>query len=149
MTSTNTTLEWEELDFNERLAIKLKSQKSFLNFTRIWFELIQGDRLLVNLASQSGLLRKSIRVVRGGDSSTNIAIAIPPGGLLKPEFMSIHLPAYTNMLVHTGVLDRFRNLNLSFADTLVQRNSRRTKDIISSREYQELWPCSFGVNKGR
>ncbi|AUR85507.1 terminase-like family protein [Vibrio phage 1.076.O._10N.286.51.B7] len=145
MTSTNTTLEWEELDFNERLAIKLKSQKSFLNFTRIWFELIQGDRLLVNW-HHKWIAREVDKVIRGGDSSTNLAIAIPPGGT-KTEFMSIHLPAYTNMLVHTGVLDRFRNLNLSFADTLVQRNSRRTKDIISSREYQELWPCAFGVNK--
>ncbi|MFO5855193.1 hypothetical protein ACLBSO_34905, partial [Klebsiella pneumoniae] len=44
-------------------------------------------------------------------------------------------------------LKRFRNLNISFADTLVKRNSRRTRDIIASREYQEFWPCSFGGNQ--
>lgn len=86
------------------------------------------------------------KVVRGGDHSVNLAISIPPGGT-KTEFMSIHLPAYTNMLVQNGTLNRFRNLNLSFADSLVKRNSRRTRDIIESKEYQELWPCTFGVNQ--
>jgi predicted phage terminase large subunit-like protein len=51
------------------------------------------------------------------------------------------------MLVQTEQLRRFRNLNISFADTLVKRNSRRTRDIIASAEYQSLWPCKFGVNQ--
>jgi len=138
-------IEWEEKDFPARVAIKTKSEKSFLNFTRIWFELLQGDRMLVNW-HHKWMAREIDKVVRGGHSSTNLAISIPPGGT-KTEFMSIHLPAYTNMLVKTGVLKRFRNLNLSFADTLVKRNSRRTRDIINSKEYQELWPSSFGVNQ--
>lgn len=41
-------LEWENLDFPSRVALKSRSEKSFLNFTRIWFELLQSDRLLVN-----------------------------------------------------------------------------------------------------
>ncbi|WP_289450276.1 hypothetical protein, partial [Klebsiella pneumoniae] len=41
-------IEWDDLSFPERVIIRSKSTKSFLNFTRIWFELIQGDRLLVN-----------------------------------------------------------------------------------------------------
>lgn len=138
-------MEWEEMDFHKRLVVKRRSEKTFLNFTRIWFELIQGDKLLVNWHHR-WIAKEIDKVVRGGHSSTNLAIAIPPGGT-KTEFMSIHLPAYTNMLVQTGVLKRFRNLNLSFADSLVQRNSRRTRDIILSKEYQELWPCNFGINK--
>jgi predicted phage terminase large subunit-like protein len=137
--------EFEEMNLMERLVIKHASERSFLNFTRVWFELIQGDKLLVNWHHRM-IAREVDRVVRFGDSSTNLAISLPPGGT-KTEFMSIHLPAYTNMLVQTGELDRFRNLNLSFADSLVQRNSRRTKEIISSKEYQEFWPCSFGVSK--
>ena len=126
-------LEWEELDFCQRLAIKRRSEKSFLNFTRLWFELVQGEKLLVNWHHR--LIAQEVdRVVRGGHSSENIAISIPPGGT-KTEFMSIHLPAYTNMLVSIGELEKFRNLNLSFADTLVKRNSRRTRDIIGSRDY--------------
>ncbi|WP_372771459.1 phage terminase large subunit [Pseudoalteromonas sp.] len=138
-------LEWENLTFYERVALKERSERSFLNFTRIWFELIQGDKLLVNWHHR--LMAKKIdEVLRGTNNSKNLAIALPPGGT-KTEFMSIHLPAYTNMLVNIGVLNRFRNLNLSFADTLVKRNSRRTRDIIASKEYQELWPCQFGVNQ--
>lgn len=138
-------LEWDEMDLPARLAVKVKSERSFLNFTRIWFELIQGERLLVNWHHR-WIAKEVDAVIRGGHSSTNLAISIPPGGT-KTELMSIHVPAYTNMLVRTGKLTRFRNLNLSFADSLVKRNSRRTRDIISSREYQELWPCSFGVNQ--
>ena len=42
-------LEWENLDFPDLVAIKSKSEKSFLNFTCLWFEMLQGDRLLVNI----------------------------------------------------------------------------------------------------
>ena len=138
-------LEWDELDFYDRLAIKEKSEKSFLNFTRLWFELLQGEELLVNW-HHKWIAGKIDSIVRGGKSSTNLAISIPPGGT-KTELLSVHLPAYTNMLVQIGELDKFRNLNLSFADTLVKRNSRRTRDIIASKEYQEFWPCEFGVNQ--
>ncbi|MDN0106293.1 hypothetical protein QVN76_05240 [Yersinia rochesterensis] len=41
-------LEWENLYFPSRVALKSRSEKSFLNFTLIWFELLQSDRLLVN-----------------------------------------------------------------------------------------------------
>lgn len=137
--------EWDDLDFYDRLALKEASERSFLNFTRIWFELMQGDQLLVNW-HHKWISKEIDKVVRHGCSSKNLAIAIPPGGT-KTEFMSIHLPAYTNMLAQTGRLSRFRNLNLSFADSLVKRNSRRTRDIIASKEYQEFWPCDFGVNQ--
>ncbi|CAM6779008.1 phage terminase large subunit [Klebsiella quasipneumoniae] len=138
-------IEWDDLSFPERVIIRSKSTKSFLNFTRIWFELIQGDRLLVNwhhrlMASKIDDLLAGCLVPR------NLIINIPPGGT-KTEFFSIHFPAYVNALVQEKRLKRFRNLNISFADTLVKRNSRRTRDIIASREYQEFWPCSFGVNQ--
>lgn len=138
-------IEWDDLSFPERVIIRSKSTKSFLNFTRIWFELIQGDRLLVNwhhrlMASKIDDLLAGRLVLR------NLIINIPPGGT-KTEFFSIHFPAYVNALVQEKRLKRFRNLNISFADTLVKRNSRRTRDIIASREYQEFWPCSFGVNQ--
>ncbi|MCG8710018.1 hypothetical protein JHU04_003293 [Brenneria sp. 4F2] len=40
--------EWESLDFPTGVAMKSKSEKSFLNFTRQRFEMLQDDRLLVN-----------------------------------------------------------------------------------------------------
>lgn len=36
---------------------------------------------------------------------------------------------------------------MSFADSLVKRNSKRVREIISSNEFQELWPCKFGTSK--
>ncbi|CNH78165.1 phage terminase large subunit [Yersinia pekkanenii] len=138
-------IEWGDLSFLERLALKRKSSKSFLNFTRIWFELMQGDRLLVNWHHRL-MASKIDDLIAGRLNPRNLIINIPPGGT-KTEFFSIHFPAYVNALVQEGQLNRFRNLNVSFADTLVKRNSRRTRDIIASKEYQEIWPCSFGVNQ--
>lgn len=138
-------IEWEDLSFPERVVIRSKSTKSFLNFTRIWFELIQGDRLLVNWHHRL-MASKIDDLLAGRLVPRNLIINIPPGGT-KTEFFSIHFPAYVNALVQEKQLKRFRNLNISFADTLVKRNSRRTRDIIASREYQEFWPCSFGVNQ--
>lgn len=138
-------IEWDDLSFPERVIIRSKSSKSFLNFTRIWFELIQGDRLLVNWHHRL-MASKIDDLLAGRLVPRNLIINIPPGGT-KTEFFSIHFPAYVNALVQEKRLKRFRNLNISFADTLVKRNSRRTRDIIASREYQEFWPCSFGVNQ--
>ncbi|WP_323112907.1 phage terminase large subunit [Klebsiella quasipneumoniae] len=138
-------IEWDDLSFPERVIIRSKSTKSFLNFTRIWFELIQGDRLLVNWHHRL-MASKIDDLLAGRLVPRNLIINIPPGGT-KTEFFSIHFPAYVNTLVQEKRLKRFRNLNISFADTLVKRNSRRTRDIIASREYQEFWPCSFGVNQ--
>lgn len=138
-------IEWDDLSFPERVIIRSKSTKSFLNFTRIWFELIQGDRLLVNWHHRL-MASKIDDLLAGRLVPRNLIINIPPGGT-KTEFFSIHFPAYVNALVQEERLKRFRNLNISFADTLVKRNSRRTRDIIASREYQEFWPCSFGVNQ--
>lgn len=136
--------EWEDLSFPEKVAIKDACERSFLNFTRLQFEILQGEKLLVNW-HHKWIASTVDKAVKGKDS-INLAISIPPGGT-KTELMSIHLPAYTNMLVQIGVLDKFRNLNLSFADSLTKRNSRRTRDIIASKEYQEFWPCTFGVNQ--
>ncbi|MCQ9232488.1 phage terminase large subunit [Klebsiella pneumoniae] len=138
-------IEWDDLSFPERVIIRSKSTKSFLNFTRIWFELIQGDRLLVNWHHRL-MASKIDDLLAGRLVPRNLIINIPPGGT-KTEFFSIHFPAYVNALVQEKRLKRFRNLNISFADTLVKRNSRRTRDIIACREYQEFWPCSFGVNQ--
>lgn len=138
-------IEWDDLSFPERVIIRSKSTKSFLNFTRIWFELIQGDRLLVNWHHRL-MASKIDDLLAGRLVPRNLIINIPPGGT-KTEFFSINFPAYVNALVQEKRLKRFRNLNISFADTLVKRNSRRTRDIIASREYQEFWPCSFGVNQ--
>jgi len=138
-------IEWEQLSLADVAMIKSKSEQSFLNFTRLWFELLQGDRLLVNWHHRMMASAIDDMIARRVDVR-NLIVNIPPGGT-KTEFFSIHLPAYVNALVSAGKLKRFRNLNLSYADSLVRRNSRRTRDIISSPEYQALWPCQFATNQ--
>ena len=140
-------LEFEELNLTERVALKQMSQRDFLTFTRLWFNLMQGDKLRVNWHHHmfADLVDD---IIWRRIPNRNWVINVPPGST-KTEFFSIHLPAYVNSLVNVGKLNRFRNLNLSFSNDLVIRNSVRTRDIIASHEYQSLFQCAFGVNQAQ
>ncbi|AUR84306.1 terminase-like family protein [Vibrio phage 1.054.O._10N.261.52.A1] len=137
--------EWEDMNHLEKMAIKYVSERSFLDFTQIWFEMLQGEKMLVNWHHMMAA-QKADDLISGKLDGKSLIINFPPGGT-KTEFFSVHMPAYTNTLVNIGYLDKFRNLNLSFASSLVKENSRRTKGVLSSVEYQELWPCNFGLNQ--
>lgn len=136
--------EWGDFSFEERLAVKVKAESSFLNFTRIFFELIQGEEFKVNWHHR-WMANEIDRRVKG-ETNQSLALALPPGST-KSEFLSIHIHAYTLALIGAGKLKRFRNLSLSSGDSLVQRNSKRIKDIINSREFSELWPSAFATNQ--
>lgn len=140
-------LEFEELNLAHRVALKQMSQRDFLTFTRLWFNLMQGDKLRVNWHHHvfADLVDD---IIYRRIPNRNWVINVPPGST-KTEFFSIHLPAYVNSLVNVGKLNRFRNLNLSFSNDLVIRNSVRTRDIIASHEYQSLFQCAFGVNQAQ
>lgn len=138
-------LEWGELTFPDKVAIKRRSERSFLDFTQIWFEIMQGDHLLINWHHR--LMADTIdNLIAGELEPKNLIVNIPPGGT-KTEFFSVHFPAYQAVKAQTKSINRFRNLNISFADTLVKRNARRTRDIVKSAEFQELWPCFFGADQ--
>lgn len=132
------TLEWEELSESERLAIKLISEKSFLGFQRCFFQLMQGEKWSVNWHHR--YMSKPIEEIVLGQRGSTI-FNVPPGAG-KTETLSIHAPVWSML-----VCDRVRNLNISFSDTLAKRNSRRTRDIITSEEFQHLWPYPIGVNQ--
>ncbi|AZU97896.1 terminase large subunit [Vibrio phage LP.1] len=136
--------EWADFSFEERLAIKELSTKSFINFTQIWFELMQGDPFIVNWHHRWFANEIDRRV--HGETNKSLAMALPPGST-KTEYVSIHMHAYTLALIHEGILKRFRNLSLSSGKALVERNSKRVRDIINSNEFQELWPSSFATNQ--
>ncbi|MGL5397940.1 MAG: phage terminase large subunit [Shewanella sp.] len=140
-------LEFEELNLAQRVALKRVSQRDFLTFTRLWFNLMQGDKLRVNWHHH--LFADLVDdIIWRRIPNRNWVINVPPGST-KTEFFSIHLPAYVNSLVNVGKINRFRNLNLSFSNDLVIRNSVRTRDIIASHEYQSLFQCAFGVNQAQ
>ena len=77
--------EWEQMSFEERLAIKVASESSFINFVRIWFELTQNEPLMVNW-HHIWFANEVDKIIRGVDGSS-LAIAVPPGST-KTEFFS-------------------------------------------------------------
>lgn len=132
------TLVWEEMTPAEKMAVKAISEHSFEGFLRCWFQITQGERYIPNWHHKY-LCRIIDEIIAGERKDTIINIA-PGSG--KTEITSIHFPVYSMLK-----LKKVRNLNISFADSNVKRNSKRVRDLISSKEFQELWPCKFGTNK--
>lgn len=142
MSSESEILEWEELSLAEKMLLKQLSESDFLTFQRIFFQLLQGDKWSVNWHHR--VIAKTIEEVISGNfegRARNKVINVPPGSG-KTEMLSIHAPVWTVIKCR-----KVRNLNISFSDTLAKRNSRRTREIITSREFQELWPFALGVNQ--
>ena len=131
-------LVWDEMTPAEKMAVKAISTHSFEGFLRVWFQLTQGERYIPNWHHKY-LCRIIDEIIAGERKDTIINIA-PGSG--KTEIASIHFPAYSMVK-----LKKVRNLNISFADSLVKRNSKRVRDLIKSAEFQELWPCKFGTCK--
>ena len=132
------SLVWEEMTIQEKMAVKAISEHSFEGFLRCWFQITQGERYIPNWHHKY-LCRIIDEIIAGERKDTIINIA-PGSG--KTEIASIHFPAYSMVK-----LNKVRNLNISFADSLVKRNSKRVRDLIKSQEFQSLWPCKFGTCK--
>lgn len=130
---------WEELTDAQKLAIKGLSEKSFDKLIKIWFQILQGQKFLSNWHF-SYLCDELEKVISG--ESQNVIFNVTPGSG-KTEIFSIHLPVY-------GMLnsERVRNLNLSFSDSLVKDNGTRSREIVASPEFQELWPCKITKASG-
>lgn len=131
-------LEWESLTPSEKQAVKLISESSLLGFQRCFFSLMQGDKWQVNWHHR--YMSTPIEQIINGERGSTL-FNVPPGSG-KTETLSIHAPVYSILKC-----PRVRNLNISFSDTLSKRNSRRTREIIKSREFQELWPHELGVDQ--
>lgn len=131
-------LVWEEMTPAQKLAIKGLSEASFEKMIRIWFELIQAQKFQPNWHHL--YLCHEVEEIIAGRRKDTIFNVTPGSG--KTEIFSIHLPPYAMIK-----LPKVRNLNLSFADSLVKRNSKRIRELLSSREWQELWPSKFATAK--
>lgn len=129
---------WEELTPAEKQAIKEMSEHDFLTMLQIWYALIQGESWGVNWHHR--YLARCIEEIIDGKRKDTIFNVTP--GSSKTEMFSIHFPVYSFLK-----LRKVRNLNLSFADSLVKRNSKRVREIFRSKEWQELWPCKFATSK--
>ena len=131
-------LEWEDLTAGQKQAIKLICGKSFLKHQQIWFQLTQGQKFMTNWHHiyVSDIAEQIVKRERG-----NTIINMPPGST-KTETWSISFPSWT-IVQNVAPSARQRYLSLSYADSLVKRNSRRVRDLIKSKEWQELWPSNF------
>lgn len=87
-------IEWDDLSFPERVVLKSKSTKSFLNFTRLWFELIQGDRLLVNWHHRL-MASKIDELIAGELKPGNLIINIPLVAQKQNSSLSTSRPTLT------------------------------------------------------
>lgn len=131
-------LEWEDLPEEDREGLRILSERSFLAFLCIWFQLMQGEKWAVNWHHRyiAHCIEQIVRRERG-----STLFNVPPGSG-KTEMLSIHAPIWAMLQV-----SKVRNLNISFSDTLAKRNSRRTREIIKSSEFQYLWPYPLGTDQ--
>lgn len=130
---------WEDLKPAQKLAIKVMSESSFDKLIKIWFQLMQGQKFQGNWHF-SLMCWKVEQIIRG--EIQNVIFNVTPGSG-KTEVFSIHTPIY-------GMInsDKVRNLNLSFSDSLVKDNGTRTREIVGSDEFQELWPTKITKASG-
>jgi len=140
--SEESLIEWEELTAGQKEAVRLISERSFLHFMRTWFQITQGMKLMTNWhhIMMADIATQVVRRERG-----NTILNVPPGAT-KTETWSIFFPVWSS-IQNVAPSHKQRYLNLSFADSLVKRNSDRMRDMIKLPEWQELWPCVFGKDQ--
>ena len=131
-------IEWELLSPAEKMAVRELSLHNMETFQRIWFQIAQGERYIPNWHIKY-ICHELDQIVAGERGNT--IFNVTPGSS-KTETISIHFPPYCYLKSK-----KVRNLNISFADTLVKRNSKRVRDLMGSREWQELWPSKTGTSK--
>lgn len=131
-------IEWENLSAAERVALAKAGEKSPLHFTALWFNITQGDSFRTNWHHH--YFNYAAQKMLSGEIQ-NAVINIPPGGT-KTEFFSIHLPVYA-----MTQFDRVRILNTSYSKDLVNENSTRSRDLVKSSEFHEMYGLSIGKDK--
>lgn len=105
-------------------------ERDVLGFVRYFFRHAYGGKLLKNWHHQywADILT---RVISG--ELKRVIINVAPGSG-KTEFISIMFSALSFALN-----PKSRMLHLSYSDELVQRNSRKVRDILELAEYKELY----------
>lgn len=131
-------IEWEEITPTERVALKAAGEAGPLAFTALWFNITQGDSFRTNWHHH--YYDWAARQMLEGKAH-NVVINVAPGAT-KTEFWSIHLPAYC-----MTQYSRLRVLNASYSRDLVTENSERTRGLIRSDEWQELYPHAIEKDK--
>jgi hypothetical protein len=141
-------IRWEDMDAEERVAVRMACERSFPMFVRMFFWFVQGQMLVWNW--HHTYVCDELMAVYRGDS--NRAIINCPPGATKTELFSIHFApwcilssiALNREAKEAGREDRpgssTRWLPVSYSDDLVKENTSRVRDILLSEPFQALWP---------
>lgn len=131
-------IEWEGLEPAEKLALAAAGEASPLSFTSLWFNITQGESFKANWHHH--YYSWALKRVLAGEVRC-LVTNVPPGST-KTEFFSIHAPAYCAVK-----FPKVRILNGSYSKDLVVENSERTRALIKSDEFQEMYPREMGKDK--
>lgn len=115
-------------------AAKFKCEQDHLFFTRYFFKARQSSKFIVNWHHR--LMSDAIQGVIDGNTKC-LVINVSPGSS-KTEIVVINLIARG-----LAINPRSRFLHLSYSDDLALLNSSTARDIITSDEYQALWPMKI------
>lgn len=117
-----------------RIAIKYQCELDHLFFTRYFFKNQQSIKFLVNWHHK--VMADALQRVIDGKCK-NLVINVPPGSS-KTQM------AIINFIARGLALNPWaRFLHISSGDDLVLLNSQSARDIVSSEEFQALWPMQI------
>lgn len=120
-----------KVNINERDVIAYKCLKSLGFSTRYFFKEKQGRKFIMNWHHQA-IINKLEEVIQG--KCKRLIINMPPR-YGKTEV------AVKQFIGHCLALNpKSKFIHLSYSDTLALDNSEEAKDLVTSAEYQELFP---------
>lgn len=124
-------IRFENLTHKEKAVAAIKGKKSLLFFTRFFFTIRQNRKFVVNHHHRE-ICDALERVMRGELTRLIINIA--------PRYGKTEL-AVKNFIAHAlAVNPAARFIHLSYSNELALDNSDEIKEIVSSEEYQALYP---------
>jgi predicted phage terminase large subunit-like protein len=112
-------------------ALRERCEGSFEYFARYFFKVRTGSPFV--WSEHHELITEALMAVHRGEH-TNQRVHIPPR-YSKTELCVVLFVAWCYVKN-----PRCRFIHLSYADQLVQDNSQAVKDVMTSREFRQLWP---------
>lgn len=121
-------------DITRQALFKERAERSHLDFSRYFFKHRHGLKFRVNW-HHLWICDEVERVLMG--KTKNLLINVSPGSS-KTELVVINLIARG-----LALNPKARFLHLSYSDDLATLNSQAARELITSDEFQELWPLQI------
>lgn len=114
--------------------LRIALEQDLLAFCRYFFKEVLGYRMKV--AEHHKLLAKTLMRVYSGEIK-RLVINMPPG-YTKTELAVIHFIAWA-----LAKNPKCKFIHLTYSNVLALENSTKIRDIVTSEEFQKLWPMSL------